>query len=67
MAPGGCGGQCIDNNWKMPKMMKKKCCYHVCEKCFAILIRQGGGGRQGAQGNQKERGDAEGKSSRWEF
>lgn len=36
MAPGGCGGRCIGNNWKMATD-DGQCCYHICDKCFAQL------------------------------
>ena len=65
MATGGCGGRCIDNNWKMVTD-DGKCCYHICDNCFSRLIGQGGGGRQGA-GNPGEKGGGGGKSSKWEF
>ena len=31
MATGGCGGRCIDNNWKMVTD-DGKCCYHICAR-----------------------------------
>ena len=37
MATAGCGGRCIGNNWKMATG-DGKCCYHICDKCFARLI-----------------------------
>ena len=39
MGPGGCGGRCIDNNLKIATD-DRKCCYHICDECFARLIGQ---------------------------
>ena len=52
MAPGGCGGRCIDNNWKMATD-DGKCCYYICDECFCKTNRIR---RWGKTGGWKEKG-----------